>query len=160
MPRFGVINVLMPGMIADVWKMPTPPTHNQHLNTYPKTANEWYLGQIWSHISLQSTDQLIVAVNQQSLTSFLSCRVQFYLTHPGLVTVRPAETRNHLNRTFAASGRLDVIDGTTTTVYSLKFKSTWDIQHDNDPKHTSKSASEWTQKMKRRFWSGRIKGWT
>lgn len=60
---------------------------------------------------------------------------------------------------FAASGpgRLAVIDGTMNSalyqkilkenvrpsVRDLKLKRTWVLQQDNDPKHTSKSTSEW-----------------
>ncbi|MBN3290480.1 TCB1 transposase, partial [Polypterus senegalus] len=65
---------------------------------------------------------------------------------------------------FAASGpgRLAVIDGTmNSTVYQkilkenvrpsvrqLKLKRSWVLQQDNDPKHTSKSTSEWLKKNK------------
>ncbi|KAG2470219.1 TCB1 transposase, partial [Polypterus senegalus] len=65
---------------------------------------------------------------------------------------------------FAASGpgRLAVIDGTmNSTVYQkilkenvrpsvrqLKLKRFWVLQKDNDPKHTSKSTSEWLKKNK------------
>ncbi|KAI4895768.1 hypothetical protein NFI96_024067, partial [Prochilodus magdalenae] len=65
---------------------------------------------------------------------------------------------------FAASGpgRLAVINGTmNSTVYQkilkgnvwpsvhdLKLKGTWVLQQDNDPKHTSKSTSEWLKKNK------------
>ncbi|KAK3535010.1 hypothetical protein QTP70_001966 [Hemibagrus guttatus] len=65
---------------------------------------------------------------------------------------------------FAASGpgRLAVINGTMNSavyqkilkenvrpsVCDLKLKPTWVLQQDNDPKHTSKSASEWLKKNK------------
>ncbi len=65
---------------------------------------------------------------------------------------------------FAASGpgRLAIIDGTMNSalyqkilkenvrpsVCDLKFKRTWGMQQDNDPKHTSKSTSEWLKKNK------------
>ncbi|KAF7643297.1 hypothetical protein LDENG_00242120, partial [Lucifuga dentata] len=65
---------------------------------------------------------------------------------------------------FAASGpgRLAVIDGTMNSalyqkilkenvrpsVRDLKLKRTWVMQQDNDPKHTSKSTSEWLKKNK------------
>ncbi|KAK3552485.1 hypothetical protein QTP86_012155 [Hemibagrus guttatus] len=65
---------------------------------------------------------------------------------------------------FAASGpgRLAVINGTMnsavyqkilkenvqTSVCDLKLKRTWVLQQDNDPKHTSKSTSEWLKKNK------------
>uniref|UniRef100_A0AAY4F020 Tc1-like transposase DDE domain-containing protein n=1 Tax=Denticeps clupeoides TaxID=299321 RepID=A0AAY4F020_9TELE len=65
---------------------------------------------------------------------------------------------------FAASGpgRFAVIDGTmNSTVYQkilkenvrpsvrqLKLKRSWVLQQDNDPKHTSKSTSEWLKKNK------------
>uniref|UniRef100_A0A3B3DJG5 Transposase n=1 Tax=Oryzias melastigma TaxID=30732 RepID=A0A3B3DJG5_ORYME len=65
---------------------------------------------------------------------------------------------------FAASGpgRLAVIDGSmNSTVYQkvlkenvrpsvhqLKLKRSWVLQQDNDPKHTSKSTSEWLKKSK------------
>ncbi|KAG2456962.1 TCB1 transposase, partial [Polypterus senegalus] len=65
---------------------------------------------------------------------------------------------------FATSGpgRLAVIDGTmNSTVYQkilkenvrpsvrqLKLKRSWVLQQDNDPKHTSKSTSEWLKKNK------------
>ncbi len=66
---------------------------------------------------------------------------------------------------FAASGpgRLAIIiDGTMnsalyqkilkenvrTSVCDLKLKHTWVMQQDNDPKHTSKSTSEWLKKNK------------
>ncbi|KAK3532558.1 hypothetical protein QTP86_024138 [Hemibagrus guttatus] len=65
---------------------------------------------------------------------------------------------------FAASGpgRLAVINGTmNSTVYQkilkenvrpsvcdLKLMRTWVLQQDNDPKHTSKSTSEWLKKNK------------
>ena len=65
---------------------------------------------------------------------------------------------------FAASGpgRLAVIDGTMNSalyqkilkenvqpsVRDLKLKCTWVMQQDNDPKHTSKSTSEWLKKPK------------
>ncbi len=34
------------------------------------------------------------------------------------------------------------------SVYDLKLKRTWVMQQDNDPKHTSKSTSEWLKKHK------------
>ncbi|KAK3508653.1 hypothetical protein QTP70_003098 [Hemibagrus guttatus] len=65
---------------------------------------------------------------------------------------------------FAASGpgRLAVINGTMNSavyqkilkenvrpsVCDLKLKRTWVLQQDNDPKHTSKSTSEWLKKNK------------
>ena len=65
---------------------------------------------------------------------------------------------------FAASGpgRLAVIDGhmnsalyqkilkenVRPSVQDLKLKRTWVMQQDNDPKHTSKSTSEWLKKPK------------
>ncbi|KAK3553212.1 hypothetical protein QTP86_031817 [Hemibagrus guttatus] len=65
---------------------------------------------------------------------------------------------------FAASGpgRLAVINGTVNSavyqkilkenvqpsVCDLKLKRTWVLQQDNDPKHTSKSTSEWLKKNK------------
>ncbi len=65
---------------------------------------------------------------------------------------------------FAASGpgRLAVINGTMNSavyqkilkdnvrpsVRDLKLKRTWVLQQDNDPKHTSKSSSEWLKKNK------------
>ncbi len=65
---------------------------------------------------------------------------------------------------FAASGpgRLAIIDGTMNSalyqkilkenvrpsVCDLKLKHTWVMQQDNDPKHNSKSTSEWLKKNK------------
>ncbi len=65
---------------------------------------------------------------------------------------------------FAASGpgQLAIIDGTMNSVLyqkilkenvwpsvcDLKLKRTWVMQQDNDPKHTSKSTSEWLKKNK------------
>ncbi len=65
---------------------------------------------------------------------------------------------------FAASepGRLAIIDGTMNSAFyhkilkknvrpsvcDLKLKRTWVMQQDNDPKHTSKSTSEWLKKNK------------
>ncbi|KAK3552767.1 hypothetical protein QTP86_022344 [Hemibagrus guttatus] len=65
---------------------------------------------------------------------------------------------------FAASGpgRLAVINGTMNSavyqkilkenvrpsVCDLKLNQTWVLQQDNDPKHTSKSTSEWLKKNK------------
>lgn len=65
---------------------------------------------------------------------------------------------------FAASGpgRLAVIDGIMNSgvyqkilkenvrpsVRALKLKRSWIMQQDNDPKHTSKSTSEWLRKSK------------
>ncbi|KAG2457775.1 TCB1 transposase, partial [Polypterus senegalus] len=65
---------------------------------------------------------------------------------------------------FAASGpgRLAVIDGTMNStayqkilkenvrpsVHQLKLKRSWVLQQENDPKHTSKSTSEWLKKNK------------
>ncbi len=45
------------------------------------------------------------------------------------------------------------------SVCDLKLKRTWVMQQDNDPKHTSKSTSEWLKKTKLRFWSGQVKVW-
>ncbi len=39
-------------------------------------------------------------------------------------------------------------DNVRPSVYDLKLKRTWVIQQDNDPKHTSKSTSEWLKKNK------------
>ncbi len=63
---------------------------------------------------------------------------------------------------FAASGPgwLAIIDGTMNSAFyqkilkenvrpsvcDLKLKRTWVMQQDNDPKHTSKSTSEWLKK--------------
>ncbi len=65
---------------------------------------------------------------------------------------------------FAASGPgwLAIVDGTTNSalyqkilkenvwpsVCDLKLKHSWVMQQDNDPKHTSKSTSEWHKKNK------------
>ena len=65
---------------------------------------------------------------------------------------------------FAASGpgRLAVINGNMNSlvyqkilkenvrpsVRELKLKRTWVLQQDNDPKHTSKSTTEWLKKNK------------
>ena len=64
---------------------------------------------------------------------------------------------------FAASGpgRLAIIDGTMNSLYQkilkenirpsvrdLKLKRSWVMQQDNDPKHTSKSTSEWLKRNK------------
>ncbi len=46
------------------------------------------------------------------------------------------------------------------SVCDLKLKHTWVMQQDNDPKHISKSTSEWLKKNKNTklwFWSGQIK---
>ncbi|KAK3542039.1 hypothetical protein QTP86_011342 [Hemibagrus guttatus] len=62
----------------------------------------------------------------------------------------------------AGPGRLAVINGTMNSavyqkilkenvrpsVCDLKLKRTWVLQQDNDPKHTSKSTSEWLKKNK------------
>ncbi|KAK3537122.1 hypothetical protein QTP70_002140 [Hemibagrus guttatus] len=59
-------------------------------------------------------------------------------------------------------GRLAVINGTMNSavyqnilkenvrpsVCDLRLKRTWVLQQDNDPKHTSKSTSEWLKKNK------------
>ncbi|KAK3507199.1 hypothetical protein QTP70_010213 [Hemibagrus guttatus] len=65
-------------------------------------------------------------------------------------------------RVQAGPGRLAVINGTMNSavyqkilkenvrpsVCDLKLKRTWVLQQDNDPKHTSKSTSEWLKKNK------------
>ncbi len=43
------------------------------------------------------------------------------------------------------------------SVCGLKLMCTWVMQQDNDPKHTSKSTSEWLKKTKLRFWSSQVK---
>ncbi len=62
--------------------------------------------------------------------------------------------------TASGPGRLAIIDGTMNSalyqkilkenvrlsVCDLKLKRTWVMQLDNDPKHTSKSTSEWLKK--------------
>ncbi|KAK3550884.1 hypothetical protein QTP70_007512 [Hemibagrus guttatus] len=68
-----------------------------------------------------------------------------------------------LNRSsYYGPGRLAVINGTMNSavyqkilkenvrpsVCDLKLKRTWVLQQDNDPKHTSKSTSEWLKKNK------------
>ncbi len=74
---------------------------------------------------------------------------------------------------FAASGpgRLAVINGTMNSavyqkilkdnvrpsVRDLKLKRTCVLQQDNDPKHSSKSTSEWLKKNKMKTWSGLVK---
>ncbi|KAK3549476.1 hypothetical protein QTP86_001477 [Hemibagrus guttatus] len=71
-------------------------------------------------------------------------------------------------RVQAGPGRLAVISGTMNSadyqkilkenvrpsVCDLKLKRTWVLQQDNDPKHTSKSTSEWLKnnKMKTLEW--------
>ncbi len=39
-------------------------------------------------------------------------------------------------------------DNVRPSVLDLKLKQTWVLQQDNDPKHTSKSTSEWLKKNK------------
>ncbi|KAK3537702.1 hypothetical protein QTP70_017833 [Hemibagrus guttatus] len=70
-------------------------------------------------------------------------------------------TRQKLNF-LEGPGRLAVINGTMNSavyqkilkenvrpsVCDLKLKRTWVLQQDNDPKHTSKSTSEWLKKNK------------
>uniref|UniRef100_A0A8C4XI61 Tc1-like transposase DDE domain-containing protein n=1 Tax=Erpetoichthys calabaricus TaxID=27687 RepID=A0A8C4XI61_ERPCA len=53
----------------------------------------------------------------------------------------------------AGTGRLVRIKGKMTanvrpSVRQLKLKRSWVLQQDNDPKHTSKSTSEWLKKTK------------
>ncbi|KAK3511591.1 hypothetical protein QTP70_011219 [Hemibagrus guttatus] len=66
------------------------------------------------------------------------------------------------NLLLPGPGRLAVINGTMNSavyqkilkenvwpsVCDLKLKRTWGLQQDNDPKHTSKSTSEWLKKNK------------
>ncbi len=71
---------------------------------------------------------------------------------------------------FAASGlgRLAVMDGTMNAavyqkilkdnVRDLKLNRTWVLQKDNDPKHTSKSTSEWLKKNKMKTLAGAREG--
>ncbi|KAK3511395.1 hypothetical protein QTP70_007230 [Hemibagrus guttatus] len=65
-------------------------------------------------------------------------------------------------KVYSGPGRLAVINGTMNSavyqiilkenvrpsVCDLKLKRTWVLQQDNDPKHTSKSTSEWLKKNK------------
>ncbi|KAK3568037.1 hypothetical protein QTP86_029114 [Hemibagrus guttatus] len=79
----------------------------------------------------------------------------------GLVSFYNVKSRSHIY-SFTGPGRLAVINGTMNSavhqkileenvrpsVYDLKLKRTWVLQQDNDPKHTSKSTSEWLKKNK------------
>ena len=67
---------------------------------------------------------------------------------------------------FAASGpeQLAVIDGTMNSALRMSshhfMTSSWILQQDNDPEHTSRSSSEWLKKKKKkkkRFWSGLVR---
>ncbi|KAK3533109.1 hypothetical protein QTP70_007310 [Hemibagrus guttatus] len=89
------------------------------------------------------------------------------------VTKDPTTTSKELQASLASvkvsvhdstirPGRLAVINGTMNSVVyqkilkenvqqsvcDLKLKQTWVLQQDNDPKHTSKSTSEWLKKNK------------
>ncbi|KAK1795605.1 hypothetical protein P4O66_001100 [Electrophorus voltai] len=69
---------------------------------------------------------------------------------------------NEDKKTCSRHGRLAVVNGTMNStvcqkilkenvwpsVRDLKLKRTWVLQQDNDPKHTSKSTSEWLKKNK------------
>ncbi|KAI4874360.1 hypothetical protein NFI96_002555 [Prochilodus magdalenae] len=67
-------------------------------------------------------------------------------------------THNTLLRIIYRPGRLAVINGTMNStvlkenvrpsVRDPKLKRTWILQQNNDPKHTSKSTSEWLKKNK------------
>ncbi|KAK3570405.1 hypothetical protein QTP86_019286 [Hemibagrus guttatus] len=73
-----------------------------------------------------------------------------------------ARKQNTLWNFLEGPGRLAVINGTMNSavyqnilkenvrpsVCDLKLKQTWVLQQDNDPKHTSKSTSEWLKKNK------------
>ncbi|KAK3556509.1 hypothetical protein QTP70_008296 [Hemibagrus guttatus] len=68
----------------------------------------------------------------------------------------------NISEMLSGPGRLAVINGTMNSavyqkilkenvrpsVCDLKLKRTWVLQQDNDPKHTSKSTSEWLKKNK------------
>ncbi|KAK3560943.1 hypothetical protein QTP86_023128 [Hemibagrus guttatus] len=66
------------------------------------------------------------------------------------VTKDPATTSKELQASPAS-----VKENVRPSVCDLKLKRTWVLQQDNDPKHTSKSTSEWLKKnkMKTLEWS-------
>ena len=45
------------------------------------------------------------------------------------------------------------------SVCDLKFKSTWDMQQDNDPKHDSKTTSEWLKKQQKKVFGVASSKW-
>ncbi|KAK3513020.1 hypothetical protein QTP70_000182 [Hemibagrus guttatus] len=59
------------------------------------------------------------------------------------VTKDPTTTFKELQASLAS-----VKENVQPSVSDLKLKRTWVLQQDNDPKHTSKSTSEWLKKNK------------
>lgn len=43
------------------------------------------------------------------------------------------------------------------SVQKLKLKRMWTMQHDSDPKHSSKSTKEWLKEGNGEFWNGQVK---
>ncbi len=81
------------------------------------------------------------------------------------MTTHPGDHKRTQNPA-SGPGRLAIIDGAMNSalyqkilkenvqpsVCDLKLKRTWVTQQDNDPKHTSKSTSEWLNKIKVLEW--------
>ncbi len=64
----------------------------------------------------------------------------FAASEPGWLAIIDGTMNSWNQKILKENGRLSVCD--------LKLKRTWVMQQDNDPKHTSKSTSEWLKKNK------------
>ncbi|KAK3559184.1 hypothetical protein QTP86_005083 [Hemibagrus guttatus] len=89
---------------------------------------------------------------------------QAHIKSPDTPASESSDNEDVSSTSPSGPGRLAVINGTMNSavyqkilkenvqpsVSDLKLKQTWVLQHDNDPKHTSKSTSEWLKKNKKK----------
>ncbi|KAI4877692.1 hypothetical protein NFI96_023429, partial [Prochilodus magdalenae] len=103
----------------------TPVNHSEsHYPQKPKTLNSGEPSQEW-------------AADQNDTKSVV-------MTHPRgpgiLAVINGAMNSTVYQKILKENGR--------PSVRNLKLKQTWDLQQDNDPKHTSKSTFDWLKKNK------------
>ncbi len=122
-----------------------------------------YPQKVWANILW--TDETKVELFGKCVSHYIWCKTNTAFHKKNIIpTVKHGGGNVMVWGCFAASGpgRFAIIDGTMNSavyqkilkeniwpsVCDLKLKRTWVMKQDNDPKHTSKSTSEWLKKNK------------
>ncbi|KAK3561379.1 hypothetical protein QTP86_033119 [Hemibagrus guttatus] len=130
---------------------------------YPKSAVTTHPGDFWENTLW--TDETKIELFGRSVSHYVWRKSNSAFQKKNIIpTVKYGGGSVMVWGCFAASGpgRLAVINGTMNSavyqkilkenvwpsVCDLKLKRSWVLQQDNDPKHTSKSTSEWLKKNK------------
>ncbi|KAK3548669.1 hypothetical protein QTP70_016419 [Hemibagrus guttatus] len=152
----------------------TPEARGEHANSTHTveagiekklTKHRWVSSGRWRLLGKYSKDETNIEIFGRSVSHYIWRKSNTAFQKKNIIpTVKYGGGSVMVWGCFAASGpgRLAVINGTMNSavyqkilkenvrpsVCDLKLKRTWVLQQDNDPKHTSKSTSEWLKKNK------------